>query len=129
MPLNNHPSVKPTYDIYDTVTKGKLAIGPGRLISSGDNAPDANFADGSTSYHWKSSEPIANYLVENSVGNFDYSFRAGANDVVYFEAQDSGDHAPRARRSTRSRWTSRNRSRTSRRRSRVRSRSTPTASS
>ena len=45
MPLNNHPSVKPTYDIYDTVTKGKLAIGPGRLISSGDNAADANFAD------------------------------------------------------------------------------------
>jgi hypothetical protein len=89
MPLNNHPSVKPTYDIYDTVTKGKLAIGPGRLVSSGDNPPDANFPDGSTGYHWKSSEPIANYLVENSVGNFDYSFRTGANDVVYFEAQDS----------------------------------------
>ena len=95
MPLNNHPSVKPTYDIYDTVTKGKLAIGPGRLISSGDNAPDANFAGGSTSYHWKSSEPIANYLVENSVGNFDYSFRTGANDVVYFEAQDSAIAAAR----------------------------------
>jgi hypothetical protein len=95
MPLNNHPSVKPTYDIYDTVTKGKLAIGPGRLISSGDNPADANFADGSTSYHWKSSEPIANYLVENSVGNFDSSFRAGANDVVYFEAQDSGIAAAR----------------------------------
>ena len=88
MPLNNHPSVKPTYDIYDTVTKGKLAIGPGRLVTSGDNAADANFPAGSTSYHWKSSEPIANYLVENSVGTFDYSFRTGANDVVYFEAQD-----------------------------------------
>ena len=95
MPLNNHPSVKPTYDIYDTVTKGKLAIGPGRLVSSGDNAPDANFPAGSTSYHWKSSEPIANYLVENSVGNFDYSFRAGANDVVYFEAQDAAITAAR----------------------------------
>jgi hypothetical protein len=89
IPLNNHPSVKPTYDIYDTVTKGKLAIGPGRLVSSGDNAADANFPAGSTSYHWKSSEPIANYLVENSVGNFDYSFRDGTNDVVYFEAQDA----------------------------------------
>ena len=95
MPLNNHPSVKPTYDIYDTVTKGKLAIGPGRLVTSGDNAPDANFPAGSTSYHWKSSEPIANYLVENSVGNFDYSFRTGANDVVYFEAQDSAIAAAR----------------------------------
>ena len=95
MPLNNHPSVKPTYDIYDTVTKGKLAIGPGRLITSGDNAADANFPNGSTSYHWKSSEPIANYLVENSVGNFDYSFRTGANDVVYFEAQDANITAAR----------------------------------
>ncbi|MDA0159252.1 M1 family aminopeptidase [Solirubrobacter ginsenosidimutans] len=95
MPLNNHPSVKPTYDIYDTVTKGKLAIGPGRLVTSGDNAPDANFPAGSSSYHWKSSEPIANYLVENSVGNFDYSFRTGANDVVYFEAQDSAIAAAR----------------------------------
>src|SRR3954454_1798644 len=88
IPLNNHPSVKPTYDIYDTVTKGKLAIGPRRLVSSGDNAAAANSPGGSTSYHWKSSEPIANYLVENSVGSFDYSFRTGANDVVYFEAQD-----------------------------------------
>ena len=95
IPLNNHPSVKPTYDIYDTVTKGKLAIGPGRLVSSGDNAADANFPAGSTSYHWKSSEPIANYLVENSVGNFDYSFRTGTNDVVYFEAQDSAIAADR----------------------------------
>jgi len=89
MPLNNHPSVKPTYDFYDTVTKGKLVIANGRLVSSGDNAPDANFPGGSTSYHWKSSEPIANYLVEDSVGTFDYSFRDGANDVIYFEAQDS----------------------------------------
>ena len=95
MPLNNHPSVKPTYDIYDTVTKGKLAIGPGRLVSSGDNPADANFPAGSTSYHWKSSEPIANYLVENSVGNFDYSFRDGSGDVVYFEAQDSAIAAAR----------------------------------
>ncbi|HEY3713045.1 MAG TPA: hypothetical protein VGL39_00860, partial [Jatrophihabitantaceae bacterium] len=91
MPLNNHPSVKPTYDFYDTVTRGRTAIANGRLISGPtDNAPDANFAGGSTSWHWKSPEPIANYLVENSVGNFDYSFRTGANDVVYFEAQDSG---------------------------------------
>jgi Peptidase family M1 domain len=89
MPLNNHASVKPTYDIYDTVTKGKLAIGNGRLISTGDNAPDANFPGGSTSWHWKSSEPIAGYLVENSVGSFDWNERVGANGVVYFEAQDS----------------------------------------
>ncbi|WP_028058034.1 M1 family aminopeptidase [Candidatus Solirubrobacter pratensis] len=89
MPLNDHTRVKPTYDVYDTVTKGKVAIGNGRLISNGDNAPDANFPGGSTSWHWKSSEPVAAYLVENSIGSFDWNERVGANGVVYFEAQDS----------------------------------------
>jgi hypothetical protein len=89
MPLNDHTRVKPTYDVYDTVTKGKVAIGNGRLISNADNAPDANFPGGSTSWHWKSSEPVAAYLVENSIGSFDWNERVGANGVVYFEAQDS----------------------------------------
>ena len=90
MPLNDHTRVKPTYDIYDTVTKGKVAIGNGRLVSTGDNAPDANFPNGSTSWHWKSSEPVAAYLVENSIGTFDWSERVGGNGVLYYEAQDSG---------------------------------------
>ena len=29
MPLNDHPSAKPTYDFYDTVTAGKTAIANG----------------------------------------------------------------------------------------------------
>jgi peptidase M1-like protein len=90
MPLNDHTRVKPTYDFYDTVTKGRVAIANGRLISTADNAPDANFAGGSTSWHWKSSEPVAAYLVENSIGTFDWSERQGANGVLYYEAQDSG---------------------------------------
>ena len=32
MPLNNHPSAKPTYDFYDTVNKGRPAIANGRLL-------------------------------------------------------------------------------------------------
>ncbi len=95
MPLNDHTRVKPTYDFYDTVTKGKVAIGNGRLVSTGDNAPDANFPDGSTSWHWRSPEPVAAYLVENSIGTFDWSERAGANGVLYYEAQDSGIAAAR----------------------------------
>ena len=31
MPLNNHPSAKPTYDFYDTVRLGKTAIANGEL--------------------------------------------------------------------------------------------------
>src|SRR3954447_23660574 len=95
MPLNDHTRVKPTYDFYDTVTKGKVAIGNGRLVSTGDNAPDANFPAGSTSWHWRSPEPVAAYLVENSIGSFDWSERAGANGVLYYEAQDSGIAAAR----------------------------------
>jgi hypothetical protein len=95
MPLNNHTRVKPTYDFYDTVTKGRVAIANGRLVSTGDNAPDANFPNGSTSWHWKSSEPVAAYLVENSMGTFDWSERQGGNGVLYYEAQDSGIADPR----------------------------------
>ena len=32
MPLNNHPSAKPTYDFYDTVNIGKTAIANGELV-------------------------------------------------------------------------------------------------
>ena len=33
MPLNNHPSAKPTYDFYDTVTAGRTAIANGDACS------------------------------------------------------------------------------------------------
>ena len=69
MPLNNHPTVKPTYDFYDTVTAGRTAIGNGRLVGFTDNA------DGTRTWHWKSPEPIASYLVENSMGNYELTER------------------------------------------------------
>src|SRR5689334_18616659 len=34
MPLNNHPSAKPTYDFYDTTNIGKTAIAAGELVGS-----------------------------------------------------------------------------------------------
>jgi Peptidase family M1 domain len=87
MPLNNHPSAKPTYDFYDTVTAGRTAIANGILVSSGHNPPDALFRDGSTTFHWHSPAPIANYLVENSVGNYDLTFRDADDGIRYYEAQ------------------------------------------
>ena len=39
MPLNNHPTSKPTYDFYDTVPPGKTAIGNGELVSQLVNLP------------------------------------------------------------------------------------------
>ena len=104
MPMNNHPLAKPTYDIYDTTNIGKVAIGPGELVgytapvgttyqpvpAPPSNAPDANFPGGSVTWHWHSPEPIANYLVENSIGAYDLSARTSpTSGVQYWEAQAS----------------------------------------
>jgi aminopeptidase N len=89
MPLNNHPSAKPTYDFYDTVTAGKTAIANGELVGFVDNAPDANFPGGSRTWHWRSPEPIASYLITNSIDSFDFSQRIATTGIVYTEAQGS----------------------------------------
>jgi hypothetical protein len=90
MPLNDHPSSKPTYDFYDTVPLGKTAIANGELVSQLANLPDANFPGGSTTWHWHSPEGIASYLVENSIGSYDLSVRIPPSGIQYYEAQDSG---------------------------------------
>jgi hypothetical protein len=93
MPLNNHPSAKPTYDFTETVTKGRTVIANGELVRtaagepSEENPPDALFPDGSTTWKWHSPEPIASYLVENSIGNYDFAERKSAGGVTYFEFQ------------------------------------------
>jgi hypothetical protein len=89
MPLNNHPSAKPTYDFYDTVTKGRTAIANGRLLSRRTHRPDSRFPHGSTTFHWRSGAPVASYLVENSVGRFDLTSRLGSDGIRYYEAQAS----------------------------------------
>jgi len=89
MPLNDHPTAKPTYDFYDTVTTGRTAVANGMLLSTVHNAPDALFREGSTTYHWHSPAPIASYLVENSVGNYDLTFRDADDGIRYYEAQAS----------------------------------------
>jgi Peptidase family M1 domain len=87
MPLNDHPTAKPTYDFYDTVNAGKTAIANGILRSAKDNAPDALFPGGSTTFHWHSPAPIASYLVENSVGDYNLTFRDADDGIRYYEAQ------------------------------------------
>jgi hypothetical protein len=95
MPLNNHPSAKPTYDFYDTVNAGKTAIANGILLSTMSNPPDENFPGGSTTFHWHSAAPIACYLVENSVGDYDLASRLGDDGIRYYEAQGSSIPAAR----------------------------------
>ncbi len=89
MPLNDHPSAKPTYDFYDTVTAGRTVVANGVLVSSRDNPPSAQFPRGSASWHWHAGMPVASYQVENSVGHFDLTERTADNGVRYYEAQAS----------------------------------------
>ena len=110
MPMNNFPTAKPTYDIYDTTNIGKTAIAPGELVGytapvgttyqpvppPPSNPPDANFPSGSVTWHWHSPERIANYLVENSIGQYDLSARTSpTSGVQYWEAQANSIAAAR----------------------------------
>ncbi len=90
MPLNNHPSAKPTYDFFDTVNAGRTAIANGQLLSTTQHAPDTAFPGGSTTFHWSTGDAtVASYLVENSVGGYDLTSRLGSDGIRYFEAQAS----------------------------------------
>jgi hypothetical protein len=88
MPLNDYPTAKPTYDFYDTVNAGKNVLCNGVLVSSRANPADAEFAEGSTTWHWRETSPVASYLVENSVGNYRVTARVSDNGITYYEAQD-----------------------------------------
>jgi hypothetical protein len=89
MPLNNHPSAKPTYDFHETVNRTRTAIANGRLLSVWANLPDSNFPHGSRTFHWRSLAPVASYLVESSVGHFVLRSHRGTDGVRYYEAQAS----------------------------------------
>ena len=108
MPLNNHPTAKPTYDIYDTVPVGKTAIGPGELVGATlgrglrpvaptqVNPPDANFPGGSWLWHWHAPEGIASYLVTNTIGSYDLVARTSViTGIQYYQAMASGLTAAR----------------------------------
>jgi len=89
MPLNDHPSAKPTYDFYDTVNAGKTAIANGELVSVRNDPSDPRFPAGSTTWQWHSPEPVASYLVENSVGAYDLSRYLAPDGIEFYEAQAS----------------------------------------
>lgn len=113
MPLNNHPLAKPTYDIYDTTNAGKTAVADGELVGTTPptgtafapvqptsvNPPDANFPAGSWTWHWHSPEPLASYLVENSIGSYDLTARTSpTSGIQYFQTRASS--IPAARKAT-----------------------------
>ncbi|MBE7187807.1 M1 family aminopeptidase [Jatrophihabitans endophyticus] len=89
MPLNDHPSAKPTYDFHDTVTAGRTALANGILGSEQHHSPDAQFPHGSTTWNWHMASPVPSYLVENSVGRYHLNERTSADGIHFYEAQAS----------------------------------------
>jgi hypothetical protein len=87
MPLNNYPTAKPTYDFFDTIGLGETAIANGMLVGLTHNANDAEFPNGSITWHWRSVAPIASYLVEDSVGDFSLRTRV-VDGLPFYEVQD-----------------------------------------
>ena len=88
MPLNSHPSAKPTYDFYETAATGKTVLCNGQLAGKTDNKADGDFPDGSTTWHWHAAMPIASYLVESIIGDYQLSERTADDGIKYYEAQD-----------------------------------------
>jgi hypothetical protein len=100
MPLNNYPSAKPSYDFYDTVSAGKVAVANGVLVSVTRHPAGRRFPGGSVTWHWHSRAPVASYLAENSVGDFRLTERTGPGGVRYYQAQDTLIGAARQRANT-----------------------------
>jgi hypothetical protein len=94
MPLNDHPSAKPTYDFVDTVNAGRTVLANGILVSRTHHPPDSRFRHGSVTWHWHSAAPVASYLVENSVGSFGVTERT-VGGIKFYQAQASSLSAAR----------------------------------
>jgi peptidase M1-like protein len=90
MPLNDHPTAKPTYDFFSTVNAGKTVLANGVLESQTHHSAGPGFPHGSTTWHWHSAAPVASYLVEDSVGSYHLSERTADNGIRYYQAQAAG---------------------------------------
>jgi Peptidase family M1 domain len=87
MPLNDYPTAKPRYDFVNTVTAGRTVVANGQLVSVHHHGPSAAFAQGSATWRWHAAEPIASYLVEDSVGNYSLTRRT-IGGITFSRAQD-----------------------------------------
>jgi hypothetical protein len=119
MPLNDHPTSKPTFDFTTITNIDRTAISNGQLVSSTTNPTDARFPGaagdpaatppipaqpaGSITWKWHMPNPVQDYLVENSVGHYSNGYDDGvhggvkiaADGVLYYEFQSAGVAANR----------------------------------
>jgi hypothetical protein len=71
-PNNNHPRDKATYDFHLTTRSDYDAIGNGELVSKVVND------DGTSTWNWRLTYPMASYLSTSTFGLFDDTFYEGA---------------------------------------------------
>lgn len=91
LPISDHPTDKATWTFEIVVPNGLEAITNGELVDSHPNA------DGSTTWRWEQTEPMASYLITMLIGEYDM-VDAGIsesgvtlNHVVLSDRRDSLD--------------------------------------
>src|SRR3954471_5788505 len=82
-PTNNVPTDKATYAFHVTVPGTREVIANGRLVS------DAANPDGTHTWNWVESEPMASYLVTATNGEFDVTTDTSKPAVPAYYAVDS----------------------------------------
>ncbi|WP_345982827.1 M1 family metallopeptidase [Streptomyces sp. DSS69] len=80
-PGNHHPSDKAAYDIEVTVPDPLTAVSNGELVSR-------RTENGRTSYHWRTTEPMASYLATVAVGRFTTQQSRTPDGIRLFTAVD-----------------------------------------
>ncbi len=115
MPLNDHPTSKPTFDFTTVTNIDRTSISNGELVSRTTNAADAQFPGaaangtipaqpaGSVTWKWHMPNPVQDYLVENSVGFYNNGYddgthggvKIGADGTLFYEFQSAGVAANR----------------------------------
>ncbi|HUQ23435.1 MAG TPA: M1 family metallopeptidase [Gaiellaceae bacterium] len=80
-PCNDNPTDKATYDFAVTVPAGLTAMANGLLVSSATS-------NGSTTWVWKETDPMATYLATSTLGKFDLSISKMADGLPVYVAVD-----------------------------------------
>jgi len=79
-PSNNHPSDKATYSIAVTVPEG-LEVASNGVLTGGGNDGESN-GDGTTTWVWEMTEPMATYLAAVAISDFEIQRSPGPDGVA-----------------------------------------------
>jgi aminopeptidase N len=84
-PVNDHPSDKATYTFHVEVPDGTTAVANGDLVSRITNP------SGTVTWTYDEKQPMASYLSEVAVGDYQVTTGAGPNGITLRNVVDSSD--------------------------------------